>query len=617
MNKLRLKELGIKNLLSHKDTNIVFEDVDNFILIHGRDLDKMTYAGAGKSGIENAITFSLFGKVFRGQTSGSINNEKLISNWAKETKEPLEINLKMESDSGTIESKRQLVYGVPTGTNTELLVNGSSPREFITPQAPAKYLTEKILQMDYKTFSKMHSFRTGNQVQFFSLRGMDQLDILEKFVSKVNFSDMSKLISEDMVIVRTKIEAYQRELESLQGQLDTLKKHKANYVSAQKEKLEDRIKKAEKKKKECQKKKDQAVKELDRIDIGQDKIDLILNALKTMKKEMDVEANSIKVKKKRVAAIRKLLKNDQCPTCYQDLNRKSLERIVSENVDDMRSAVQRIMRTKELYMIRKEKYDSLKTKLEHLKQKERELLNKKMKHQTKINFYTREIEHCKYDIDQLETTPPEYYENKLSELKKKRTIVKRNLTRKNGEIERMKICFDSLKKKSPLKQFILQPLMPIFSNLMNKYFPILWGSDIKGKVVITPSNNVEFEIHEGKSADNYESASSGECRIIDIAALLSFIEFANILNRTTLGFMVIDEILESLDKVLVLKVVNLLKDFSTRKGIQILFITNNSIIIESQEKYGLFDRELIFQKQNGVTRLIENREDVVEFDEVR
>jgi DNA repair exonuclease SbcCD ATPase subunit len=181
----------------------------------------------------------------------------------------------------------------------------------------------------------------------------------------------------------------------------------------------------------------------------------------------------------------------------------------------------------------------------------------------------------------------------------------------------MKICFDSLKKKSPLKHYILQPLMPIFSNLMNKYFPVLWGSEIKGETIINQNNNVEFNIHKGKSAKNYKSASSGECRIVDIAALLSFIEFAGILNRTTLGFMVIDEILESLDKVLALRVLNLMKNFAVSKNVQILFITNNPIIIESQEKYGLFDRELIFQKQNGITKLIENREEVIEFDDIK
>lgn len=617
MSKFRLKELKIENLLSHKNTKIVFDDVDNFILVHGRDLDKMTYAGAGKSCIENAITFSLFGKVYRGQTSGSINNEKLVSNWARENKEPLTISLSMESEGGIIEIEKQMVYNQPTGTKTKLLVNGEVPKQFTTPQAPAKYLVDKILQMDYRTFSKMHSFRTGNQVQFFSLRGMEQLDILEKFVSKVSFTEMSKIISEDMVIIKSKIEAIKRDISMADGEIESLKGHKEEYVSSQRKKFEERIEKATEKIKINEKLKGEVVKELQRIDMGQEKVDFILTTLRQMKKDMDNEANSIKVKKRRIASIRNLLKNDQCPTCFQELDRKNLERIITENKEEMTAAAQRILKTKEEYLTKKEKYDSVKEKLEKIRKKERELIQSKSKHQTKITFYKKEIEHCKYDIGQLETTPPEYYEKRMEDLKKKRTSLKRNLTRKENELSRMKICFDSLKKKSPLKQYILQPLMPIFSNLMNKYFPVLWGADIQGQAVITPSNNVEFNIHKGHSADNYESASSGECRIVDIAALLSFIEFAGILNRTTLGFMVLDEILESLDKVLAIRVLNLLKEFAVTNNIQIIFITNNSIIIESQEKYGLFDRELIFQKQNGVTKLVENREDVIEFDELK
>ena len=67
------KILQIENFLSYKNTKIEFKP--GLYLVDGKNLDEGGSNGAGKSGIWEALAWSLFGVTTRGLSSGEVRCE--------------------------------------------------------------------------------------------------------------------------------------------------------------------------------------------------------------------------------------------------------------------------------------------------------------------------------------------------------------------------------------------------------------------------------------------------------------------------------------------------------------------------------------------------------------
>ena len=136
--------------------------------------------GAGKSTMLDALTFSLFGKSFRG-----INIPQLV-NSINEKECEVEITFKIGSDEyrvfRSLKPKKFEIY-----KNGDLLDQDAKAKDY------QKILEEQILKMTYKSFCQVVILGSSNYVPFMQLSASDRRLVVENLLDIDVFSVMNTL----------------------------------------------------------------------------------------------------------------------------------------------------------------------------------------------------------------------------------------------------------------------------------------------------------------------------------------------------------------------------------------------------------------------------------------
>ena len=305
------KTLSYRNFLSTGNYKTVIDlRKNNNTLISGDN-------GAGKSTMLDALTYSLFGRSFRGtkipQLINSINNKECET----------EIEFLIGRDEYKIirglKPKRFEIY-----MNGDLLDQDAKSRDY------QKILEEQILKMSYKSFCQVVILGSSNYVPFMKLSTTDRRLVVENLLDIDVFSVMNTLVRARLQMTKDYIKEIDHKIELTKEKVDA----KNRLINTLEKKSSDNIYKFKEDVEESQK----HIKEWqDEVDKYQSNVDKLLEDVKDKvtitKKLLKAESieNKLNTKLKTLNnSIRFYEENDSCPSCKQDITESHKNEVFEE-----------------------------------------------------------------------------------------------------------------------------------------------------------------------------------------------------------------------------------------------------------------------------------------------
>lgn len=569
---IKFTKIRWKNFLS---TGNAFTEVDlrrhGLTLITGEN-------GAGKSTVLDALTYSLYGKSFRGISVSSLVNS------INEKDSIVEVEF-------TIGPKSYVVRRGQKPKLFEIFVDD----ELLPQEAKSKdyqrILEEQILKMNYKAFCQVVVLGSSNYVPFMQLSASDRREIVENLLDINIFSVMNIMVKGKLSAVREMIKDKENQLEILKTKIESRK----NYI---------------------QKIKDQAKSNLDSIDddiqIKKQEIETSTEKIKEIDKKHEETSAGLKDHDWNVVCMSDLalerrelntkmsdLKkdieffkdNDHCPVCRQDINADHKKEI-ADNQETQQNAhdekLQKLIAKMETLKTDIEKGEELLEELSNL-------ANQKQKEQANIDS-------CQTYIDGMLKRKEQNVNQETNlddDIAEMRGFISEGVAQSK---EKEKLLVDeghyeiilSLLKDTGIKSRIIEQYLPVMNNLINKY---LKAMDFFCKFTLDENFNEEIKSRH-RDAFSYYNLSEGERLRIDLSLLFAWREIAKMKNSVSCNLLILDEVFDSsLDASGTEEFMKLLKTFTS---------SNSNIFVISHKTDHLADKfhnHFVFQKKNNFSTI--------------
>ena len=565
------KKLRWKNFLS---TGNVFTELDlvkqDTTLVSGEN-------GAGKSTMLDALTFSLFGKSFRGinipQLVNSVNNKDCV----------VEIEFSIGSDNYLIrrgiKPKLFEVY-----KNKKLVPQDSKSKDY------QKILEERILKLTYKAFCQVVVLGSSNYIPFMKLSVSDRRSVVENLLDIDVFSVMNSLL-------KSRVSRCKEEIRTLSGEIEVVKEKAENqkkYIEKIKSKSKDTVDNYQKDINETQ----------DQIKDIENKIlvlsDSINGLIKNTQNKKSLQSTLDKYKDLRIQMSSKIKKindqidfyenNDVCPTCNQSIDSEHKESLIEKNENEKQPLDNALVSMDQQindYIGMISDTEALMTQCNKMQNTLSELQSSKNAHQkyittiqTKINDAQKETPEISIEGEELERL---IEEGKLKVFE---------TTEKKEEMNTYDIV-SLLLKDDGIKSKIVKHYLPIMNKMVNKFLSSMgffcqFSLDESFDETIKSRYRDEF---------TYHSFSEGERLRIDLSLLLAWREIAKMKNSVNCNLLILDEVFDSsLDGVGTEEFMKLLTALGSRSNIFVISHKSDQLIDK-------FDSHIRFEKKNNFSRI--------------
>jgi len=533
--------------------------------------------GAGKSTMLDALTFSLFGKSYRGV------NKPLLINSVNEKDCLVEIEFKIGNTAWKV------VRGIKP-TVFQIYKDGELLNSDAASKDQQTWLERVVLKMNYKSFTQIVILGSSNFIPFMQLPAASRREVIEDLLDIKIFSSMNTVVKEN--------------IKSIKDEIRTL-----NYKT---DNLEEKVR--------MQKDFIAEVERLATEDIGAKK-----NQIKTLtdtqdnllKDSLDVE-NSLIEKQKELekysgatAKLRKLgnLKgkisqkvsviteehkffsdNTVCPTCTQSIEETFRINRISDAQNKAKELRSGFIQLEEAI---KEEED----RERHFSTVSKEVTN--LTHEisqinTKISGYQRQVRDLEQEIQTVATRLAERNSEheKLESLEEQFKIASEEAESKKDQLTNFNFVYDLL-KDGGVKTQIIKKYLPLINSQVNKYLQMM-EFFINFCLDEEFNESIQSPIQEDFS---YSSFSEGEKMRIDLALLFTWREIAKIKNSLNCNLIIFDETFDSS-----------LDGFGTDEFMKIIrFVIKDANTFVISHKEGMRDKflnVLKFEKQKGFSRLV-------------
>jgi DNA repair exonuclease SbcCD ATPase subunit len=565
------KKIRWKNFLS---TGTQFTELDfeksNTTLIIGTN-------GAGKSTVLDALTFSLFGKSFRG-----INKPQLI-NSTNEKDCIVEIEFKIGTNEFLI--RRGIKPNI-----FEIYKNSSLIDQNASVVDQQKWFEQNVLKMNYKSFTQIVILGSSNFIPFMQLSSSNRRDVIEDLLDIRIFSHMTVVIKEKIRNIREEIKTLDLKKSSLEDKVNMQKNFieelenrgnaKINANETKITKFLDEIGNYSEENQEIQDKIDELQKELESYSGATEK----LRELGGLKGKLSQKVSVITKEHQFFSD------NTVCPTCTQDIEESfRLNRIV----DAQNSA-------KEL----QSGYKKLEEAIKEEEQREHQFLSLSKEvtsltygisqNNIRINGLQRQVRDLQCEVqtitENLANRNTEH--EKLEQFNKSLKYTYDDLLKRKDSIQYHDFSY-SLLKDSGVKSKIIKKYLPLINQQVNRYLQMM---DFYINFTLDEEFNetVQSPIHEDFS---YSSFSEGEKQRIDLALLFTWREVAKFKNSTNTNLLILDEVFDSS-----------LDGFGTEEFLKIIrYVIKDTNVFVISHKTGMEDRfesVIKFEKIKGFSRMV-------------
>ena len=376
---IRLKTVRWKNFLATGNRFIEVKlDQEAMMLVVGKN-------GAGKSTLIDAITFSLFGKPFKkvnkGQLVNSVNERDTLT--------------EIEFSVGTAEWKvcRGIKPNLFEIYHNDMLVNQDAKS-----MDYQKYLEEKVLKLNFKSFTQIVVLGSASFVPFMQLTANDRRIIIEDILDIGIFSVMKTLLKDRLITLKEEMNELDYEIKILQEKIAIQTKHMKALEEESKQKRKSDLDKI----KETEQEIDKLNKE---IVVHQERIGDLLNSIKdktaveTKNQELDKYRSQISKNLKRFTKDKKFFEEKlNCPTCEQEIdeefkNNKLIE--VGKDIDEMNNGLRQI--TKEVDKVY-ERIGEISKSTQEVQKEELQVVQK----QSNIRAHNNFIQKLSHELESLE-----------------------------------------------------------------------------------------------------------------------------------------------------------------------------------------------------------------------
>lgn len=582
---INFKSIKLKNFVSFKDEEIIFDKYQGFINIFGSNKsdDTAKSNGSGKSSLFNSICWCLTGQTIQG--SKKVENifcsgeTKVELNFVLDNKDYTIIrsknpsNLKIFSDNKDISGKgirdtekivKELLPDIETIISSVVILGQGLPNRF-TNNSPTgrKEVLEKLSKSDFM-IEDIKDKLSNRQKEL-------------KLVLRNNEDKQLKL----KTILSTKKELLQQlakqyksfDYGTLKTQLDELTKSDTRVIQIDSTKLNSLIDKQL-----SLKVSDYEIKDTKELEKELIECQTTLKSLKSKKKD---------------------LMNGICPTCGKEVDALELEEndteicLLEQKISEINEKIVKINKenkesenkAKEEYQ---KKFDTISNKIKNLQAEQSKIQKENEKRLSTLN----KIKELEYAISSLD--------EKKNSIKEQGTQVKKECAKLEKEISKIDIKvyedkLDIIRKMSNIasrdfRGYLLTNVISFIQDRLVHYSNFLLNTD-----------NIKFEL-DGNNLQiylldkEYEMLSGGEKQVIDIMVQLSIRDMLCAYFNFSTNILVIDEITDNLDSNRAEKVFELL----SKLDLESIFV------ISHHEDYNIpFDRQIKVEKdKNNISRII-------------
>ena len=563
---IRLKTVKWKNFLATGNRFIEVElDQEPMMLVVGKN-------GAGKSTLIDAITFSLFGKPFKkinkGQLVNSVNEREMVT--------------EIEFSVGTANWKVR--RGIKPNL-FEIYLNDNLVNQDAKSLDYQKYLEDKVLKLNFKSFTQIVVLGSASFVPFMQLTAHDRRIIIEDILDIGIFSVMRSLLKDRILTLREEMQELEYEIKILQEKILLQEKYieEMKAESAQKRKSDlDKINETEKeinRLNEEIKHHQERVMVLMKSILDQDKVNI-------KSQELDKYRSQISKNLKKLNKDKKFFENNEnCPTCEQEIGlvfKEGKLKVVVKNIDDMGSGLDKL--ENEIDKVYQRIGEIAKSNQE-IQKEEMQINQKNSNVQAHNSFVTKlssDLEEMQKEMktDAIHVLTKELDESKSTRLK----------------YVEQKFYYDILStilNDTGIKTRIIRKYLPVINKHVNNYL-----KDMDFFVNFQLDENFQETIKSRHRDDfSYYSFSEGEKKRIDIALLLTWRDIASMRNSVNVNLLILDEIFDaSLDQS---GMDDLMKLFNFLKNTNLFVISHKLDILDDK-----FPAKITVEKVNNFSQFI-------------
>jgi DNA repair exonuclease SbcCD ATPase subunit len=564
------EKIRYKNFLStgNQFTEISFTENQTTLIIGNN--------GAGKSTILDALTFSLFGKSFRGvnkpQLVNSINEKDCV--------------VEVEFSLGSIEWK--IVRGIKPSI-FEIYRNGTLLNQDSASVDQQKWFEQTVLKMNYKSFTQIVILGSSSFVPFMQLSASHRREVIEDLLDIKIFSSMNTIIKEKIKESKDEIKTLNLKNESLSDKVNMQK----NFIEELETRGKNNIKDKELSIMSLTEEtgflmNDNAYIEEDVFKL-QKEVEEYVGAKDKLKKLGNLKGK-ISQKVSTITREHKFFtENTVCPTCTQTIEEEfRLNRIndAQSKAKELQSGYQELEKTIKEEEDREHQFLALSKEITTL-------THGISQNNTKISGYQRQIRDLESEIQtitsQLENRNIEH--EKLEQFDEQLKLTCSDIETKKETINYYDFVYGLL-KDGGVKTKIIRKYLPLINQQVNRYLQMM-DFYINFSLDEEFNESIKSPIHADFS---YSSFSEGEKMRIDLALLFTWREVAKIKNSLNCNIIIFDETFDSS-----------LDGFGVDEFLKIIrFVIKDANIFVISHKEGMRDKftdVLKFEKIKGFSKV--------------
>jgi len=563
---IRLKTVKWKNFLATGNRFLeVNLDQESMMLVVGKN-------GAGKSTLIDAITFSLFGKPFKkinkGQLTNSVNERELVT--------------EIEFSVGTANWKVR--RGIKPNL-FEIYLNDNLVNQDAKSLDYQKYLEDKVLKLNFKSFTQIVVLGSASFVPFMQLTANDRRIIIEDILDIGIFSVMKSLLKDRLMTLREEMQELEYEIKILQEKILLQEKYieEMKAESAQKRKSDlDKIK-------ETEKEIDKLNKE---IEHHQERVMALMKSIvdqdivNSKNQELDKYRSQITKNLRKFTKDKKFFdEKENCPTCEQEIDeefKKDKLKEVGKGIDEMNYGLSQI--EKEIQKVY-DRIGEIAKSNQEIQKEEMQVSQKNSNVQAHNSFITKLSRDLEEMQKKVKTNTIHIMNKELDESKSTRV-----------KYVEQKFYYDILStilNDTGIKTRIIRKYLPVINKHVNNYL-----KDMDFFVNFQLDENFQETIKSRHRDDfSYYSFSEGEKKRIDIALLLTWRDIASMRNSVNVNLLILDEVFDaSLDQA---GMDDLLKLFKILKKTNLFIISHKLDILDDK-----FPKRILVEKVKNFTQMV-------------
>jgi len=570
---IRFHDIEWKNFLStgNNPTYINFEDSKSTLIV-GQN-------GAGKSTLLDALSFGLFGKPHRNinkpNVVNSINNKDCL------------VTVKFSIGKTPYKVVRGLKPNV-----FEIWKNGTMINQDANAREYQKVLEQNILKLNHKSFHQIVVLGSSSFIPFMQLSAQHRREVIEDLLDINVFSKMNLILRErtsrlknDLKDVEHDIEMGEAEIRSQEKYIRDMERVNEDLIEEKRSEIKDLRKEVE----EIQGSNAEKSEEIEKLSTGlsekMDELQSKRHSIFDYKSKFQYQIEDL------VKDTKFYEKNDQCPTCEQDIPeslKKEKMTYAKSRASELQSAINKA----------KEKEEEIKKEIEKISEKSDRVRSLN----SEINASNQEIKRINSSIESLQKYIDSYQEKNddldeaKGQLASSKSQLKKNKEKREELVEQGKYnqAMAEMLKDSGIKTKIIKQYLPVINKLVNQYLQVLdffvhFYLDEEFKESIRSRHRDAF---------SYDSFSEGEKQRIDLSLLFTWRQVAKMKNSVSTNLLILDETFDSsLDHDGIDNLIKILRTLSDDTNVFI--ISHKGEILE-----GKFHKKLEFKKEKNFSKCI-------------